>query len=84
MQMRNGRKSWLELPGLTKQKLFRQWWFMKIVFSAEQNLIGLWQEGWAYVAIQRPVAVVSGRNIAWIYLESIAEFNGTWTVIEEL
>lgn len=58
---------------------------MYIVYSPVQNKLGIWQDGWAYVALKRPVMVVGrGRQIATVYVESIAEFGSDWEIITEL
>lgn len=58
---------------------------MYIVYSPVKNVLGIWQDGWAYVAIERPVAVAKpGKQIAWIYLQEMVDHGPEWEVVAAL
>lgn len=55
---------------------------MYIVYSPVQDKVGIWQDGWTWVAIKRKVPVAApGRQIAYVYVESIADWGNDWEII---
>lgn len=48
---------------------------MIVVYNPRLNLIGLLESRWELVATQRPVPVVSGKTIAYIYLQEVMPYN---------
>lgn len=58
---------------------------MYIVYSADKDLLGLWQSNWTVVAVKLPIPVAApGRQIAWTYIESVAVYGTDWQIIAEL